>query len=125
MDTLKFINEQMTATEVPYEFGEWTQAVTYPYTVGELPSPEDMEAEDGGESVTLIVNGFHRGDFLALEEIKQKIKKHFHPVFGLRAQTENGAIAVFYGGAFYVPTNEADLKRIQINLIIKTWRGDI
>ena len=54
--------------------------------------------------------------------IKEKIKKHFQD---LRASIDSGSIAVFYGGAFYVPTGEADLKKLQINLNIKTWKGDL
>ena len=122
MDKLKFINEQLTLLSVPYEFGEWSSAVKYPYFTGEI-TEEPITTEDGLEQSTLLLNGFHRGKYIDLEEIKAKIKKHFHPVHGLRGQTESGAIAVFYGGAFYIPTNEADLKRIQINLIIKEWKG--
>ena len=125
MDKLKFINEQMDILAVPYEFGEWTSEIKYPYTVGELPSPEDITTEDGKEETTFILNCFDRGKYIDLEEIKEKIKMHFHPVFGLRAQTMNGSIAVFYDGAFYISTGEADLKRLQINLIIKEWKGDL
>ena len=125
MDKLKFINEQMNEVlEIPYEFGEWTSAIQYPYYVGEITEDEPM-TEDGAESSTMILNGFHRGEFIDLERDKQTIKQHFHPVCGLRGKTESGAIAVYYGGAFYVPTNEADLKRIQINLVIKEWKGAI
>ena len=122
MDKLKFINEQLTAIDVPYEFGEWSSAVKYPYFTGEI-TEEPISTEDGLEQSTLLLNGFHRGKYVDLEEIKAKIKKRFHPIHGLRGQTDSGSIAVFYGGAFFVPTNEADLKRIQINLIIKEWKG--
>lgn len=124
MDKLKFINEQMGVVGVPYEFGEWASAVTYPYYVGEI-TEEPTITEDGAEESTLILNGFHRGKFIDLENDKAKIKKHFHPIHGLRASTDSGAIAVFFDGAFYVPTGEADLKRIQINLKIKEWKGDL
>lgn len=124
MDKLKFIKEQMDILTVPYEFGEWTSKVQYPYYVGEFTEDEPI-SEDGFEQTILLLNGFHRGKYIDLEEDKAKIKKHFHPIHGLRATTDSGAIAVFYGGAFYVPTNEADLKRIQINLIIKEWKGDL
>lgn len=127
MDKLKFIKEQMDILAVPYEFGEWTSDVQYPYFVGEITEDEPM-TEDGYEQSTFILTGFNRGTnnvLLGLEEIKAKIKKHFHSIYGLRGTTESGTIAVFYGGAFYVPTNEAGLKRIQINLIIKEWKGDI
>lgn len=124
MDKLKFINEQMGVIGIPYEFGEWTSAVTYPYYVGEI-TEESTFTEDGAEESTLILDGFHRGKFIDLENDKANIKKHFHPIHGLRASTDSGSIAVFFDGAFYVPTGEADLKRIQINLKIKEWKGDL
>ncbi len=124
MNKLKFIKEQMTAIGIPYEFGEWSSAVEYPYTVGEI-TEEPIVTEDGLEQSTLILTGFHRGKYIDLAEIKEKCKKHFHPVHGLRGQTDSGSIAVFYGGAFFIPTGEADLKKIQINLTIKEWKGDL
>ena len=122
MDKLKFINEQMDILAVPYEFGEWTSKVKYPYFVGEL-TEEPIVTEDGLEESTMILNGFTRGKFLAMEELKDQIKKHFDPRNGLRAKTDSGSITVFFNGSFYVPTGEADLKRIQINLLIKEWKG--
>lgn len=127
MDKLQFINEQMDILSVPYELNEWTSEVQYPYCVGEFTEEPTM-TEDGFEQSTLLLNCFNRGSegvLLGLEKIKAKIKKHFNSIYGLRAETESGSIAVYYGGAFYVPTNEADLKRIQINLIIKEWKGAI
>ena len=119
---LKFINEQMEALGIPYEFGGWSSEVSYPYGVGEYSENEPV-TEDGASEVPFILTFFHRGKRIALEEIKDKIKKHFHPVYGFRIQTESGAIAAFYGGAFYIPTGEADLIKLQINLKIKTWEG--
>lgn len=119
---LKFINEQMEALQIPYEFGEWTSEVQYPYFVGECTEVESV-TEDGGSEASFILTGFHRGDFITLDEIKNKVKKHFPSVHGLRVQTESGAIAAFYGGAFFIPTGEAKLRKIQINLKIKTWEG--
>lgn len=124
MDVLKFINDQMDILGIPYEFGEWTSKVKYPYGVGEITESEST-TEDGKEESVFLLTFFHRGKYIDLEEIKERIKKHFHPVHGLRAQTDSGSIAVFYGGAFYVPTGEADLKKIQINLNIMTWKGDL
>lgn len=123
MSKLKFINEQMAEIGIPYEFGVWSSDVPKTFFVGEIPSAEEMETEDGKEVTTLFLTGFHRGTFLDLEEYKEKIKNHFHPVFGMRGTTDSGAIAVFFDGSFYVPSGEADLKKIQINLKIKEWKG--
>lgn len=122
METLKFIKDQMGILGIPYEFGEWTSDIKYPYFVGEFTEPEST-TEDGKEEPYFILTGFNRGKYIDLEEIKEKIKKHFPSVHGLRAQLDSGSIAVFYGGAFYVPTGEADLKKIQITLNIKQWKG--
>ena len=125
MDILNVIDNEMGIIGIPYMYGEWTDEVTYPYFIGEQPSPEEIITEDGAESVEILVTGFHRGDPIALVEAKDKIRKHFHPVFGHRVQTENGAVAIFYGGAFFVPTMETDLSKIQITLQIKSWKGDL
>ena len=121
MEKLKFINEQLEAIGVPYEFGEWSSDVVYPYFVGEITEEPTM-TEDGQESSTMLLTGFTRNGYMELETIKEKIKRHFHPIHGLRGWIGDNAVVVFYEGSFYVPTDEADLKRIQINLQIKEWK---
>ncbi len=125
MDKLKFISKQMDLIGVPYEFGQWSSAVTYPYFVGEQVSPEAFPAEDGSEESEILLTGFHRGKLIDLETVKNKIKRHFSPWTGLISKTDSGSIAVFFDGSFYIPTGEADLKKIQINLKIKEWKGVI
>ena len=123
MDKLKFIADQMDMIEVPYEFGEWSSDIKYPYTVGEFTEEPTM-TEDGYEQSTLLLTVFHRGKRIDMETVKNKIKSHFPPVYGLRGQTDSGSsIAVFFDGCFYVPSGEADLKKMQINLTIKEWKG--
>lgn len=122
MEKLKFINEQLKALNIPYEFGEWTSDVQYPYFVGEI-TEDAPETEDGAETSTFILTGTHKGSYLDLIKIKEKVKKHFDAIYGLRDRTEAGSISIFWDGAFFVPTNVADLKRIQINLRIKEWKG--
>lgn len=122
MEKLAFINQQMTSIAVPYEFGQWSSEIKYPYFVGEI-TEDAIYTEDGLEQSTLLLTGFHRGDYITLEGIKERIKEHFHPIFGLRGNTESGSIVIFYDGAFSVPSGEADLKKIQINLKIKEWKG--
>ena len=125
MEQLKFINEQMASIAVPYEFMQWTSDIVYPYFVGEITESPTF-SESGFEESTMLLTGFSRGNYLDMETIKEKIKSHFSPVYGLRGQTESGAtITVFYDNAFYVPTGEADLKKLQINLKIFLWKGAI
>jgi hypothetical protein len=123
MKKLKFISEQMDMIGVPYEFGEWTSEIQYPYFVGEI-TEEPTNTEDGLEQSTILLTGFHRGKYIDLETVKEKIKDHFPVFYGLRKQMDNGSVIVaFFDGSFYVPTGEADLKKIQINIKIKEWKG--
>ena len=124
MDKLKFINEQLDSIAVPYEFMEWTSPVVYPYGVGEI-TEDPITTEDGAEQSTLLLTFFHRGKMIDLLTIMEKIKKHFPPIYGLRGETDSGAIAVFYDGFLPIPSGEADLKKIQINLKINEWKGAV
>lgn len=124
MGKLKFISDQMAALGIPYEFGEWTSGVVYPYFVGEI-TEEPTTTEDGLEESTMILTGWARGKYIDLETAKEKIKQHFNHSTGMCASTDSGSIAVFFDGAFYIPSGEADLKKIQINLKIKEWKGAI
>jgi hypothetical protein len=125
MEKLKFIKEQMAAIAVPYEFLEWASDITYPYFVGEITEDPTM-TEDGLEESTMLLTGFHRGKMIDLITVKDRIKSHFNPIYGLTGKTDSGsAIVVFFDGFFPIPTGEADLKKIQINLKIKLWKGAV
>lgn len=125
MEKLKFINEQMGIIAVPYEFDVWTSEIKYPYFVGEI-TEEPTITEDGRESSTMLLTGFHRGKMIDLLAVMEKIKSHFSPVYGLRATTSSGStIVAFFDGYFSIPSGEADLKKIQINIKIYEWKGAI
>ena len=71
---------------------------------------------------TFILNGFTRGTWLSLEESKNKIEQYFNKVSGKTVIAESGnAVAVFYSSSLVIPTGDAELKRIQINLTVKEW----
>lgn len=121
MNMLGIFADEMHTIGVPYEFMSWTSAVEYPYFIGEY-SETIQTTEDGYKESTLTVTGTTRGTWMELEEIKQKLENHFPPIFGLRKATDDGAVVFYYANAFPVPTGEADLKRIQINITVKEWR---
>lgn len=124
MSVLGIISNEMNSMNVPYEFMEWTSAVTYPYWVGEY-SEVPTVTEDGCKETSLILTGTTKGSWLELEQTRALIEKHFPPVYGLRKSTDDGTVVIFYENSFPVPTGEADLKRIQINLQVKEWKGMI
>lgn len=123
-EVLNYINTELGRVGVPYEFLEWTQTVTYPYFVGEYNEFEPT-LESGECDKTFILTGFCRGKDarLKLEEMREKVESAFPARDGNMATLNSGSVvAIFYGSAFYVPTGEAQLYKLQINLSIKLWK---
>lgn len=118
-EVLEHINEQLTAAGINYEFGEWSSDIVYPYFVGEY-SESPPDSEDGRIEATFILTGFSRGSWLDLETAKSKIEQLFSYHTAI---LENGSgVDISYAGATIVPTGDAELKRMQINLTIQEWR---
>jgi hypothetical protein len=127
MSVLKVIEKAMNDLGVNYEFAEWTGDIVYPYFVGEYQEIPSMN-EDGMQETAFILTGFARENegsmnaYVALEETKDKISSHFNKVGGRTVIADNGsAVAVFYSNSLVVPTGDAELKKVQINLEVKEW----
>ena len=120
---LKIVSDAMTALALEYGFGEYSgNPVKYPYFVGEYTENEAI-TEDGLQDSKFLLTGFHRGTWLELEDAKERIENYFNQVSGKTVITDNGsAVAVFYGNSLIVPTGDAELKSIQVNLTIKEWK---
>lgn len=120
ISALKFISEKLERLKIPYAFEEWTaNEVPDPYFVGEYNEVESTEREENGyQETTFILTGTGQ-KWLGLEQAKEIIENNITET----AILPNGnGIAVFYSNSFPVPTGDAELKRIQINLTIKEWR---
>ena len=121
VQALSTILKSMKEIGINYEFGTWTKEVVYPYFTGEYQEAP-VESENGMQETTFLLTGFSRGSWLELEETKEKIKNYFNKVSGKTVIAEDGsAVAIFYEHSLIVPTGDAELKRIQINLSIKEW----
>ena len=125
-EVLKIVSSNMKALGLEYAFGEYSGnnggEIVYPYFVGEYTESEPM-TEDGLHEYTFMLSGFSRGSWLTLENAKERIEKHFNRVSGMTVITDNGSgVAVCYAGSLIVPTGDAELKKIQINLHIKEWK---
>ena len=119
---LKIVSDAMEAMGIAYGLGTYAgNPIVYPYFVGEYNETEPF-TEDGLQESTFLLNGFTRGAWLDLENAKEKIEGYFNKVGGNTVITANGSgVAIFYAVAQIVPTGDAELKRIQINLSIKEW----
>ena len=121
-NALKIINKAMETLGFEYGFVRYNKKpVVYPYWVGEYQE-NTPTSESGYSTSSFLLTGFHRGEWADLETQKEQIENHFNKVSGKTVIAEDGsAVAIFYTHSFVVPTMDAELKRIQINLEIHEW----
>lgn len=120
-ETMKYINNLMGSLSIPYAFMEWkSKPPGDRYFVGEYTeTPMATLEEDGRQETTFILRGFTRGDWGLLEKDKAAIEKS---VAVTTILPDGTGLAIFYGGGYPVPTGDAELKSIKINLTIQEWK---
>lgn len=118
---LQYVNDLIEGFGIPYAFIRWNEKPPEDYYfVGEYnETSSPTKEEDGYQETTFILRGFTRKDWLMLEQAKQIIERNITRTAILPDGT---GIAVIYDYGEVVPTGEADLKSIKINLTIKEWK---
>jgi len=121
-NALKIIKKAMNTLGLEYGFMRYNKRpVVYPYWVGEYQETPTT-SESGHSTSSMMLTGFHRGEWDDLETQKERIENYFNKVSGKVVMVEDGsAVAIFYANSLIVPTGDAELKRIQINLDVQEW----
>lgn len=119
VDILSFISEKLNEIEIPYEFGEWTSTVTYPYFVGSFDET-DYRYEDDCTIGTFTLDGWSRESKITLAEATDKIKEAFAD---LQEVVDDACFFIRYGGSMALPSGEADLFHVTITLYTYEWKG--
>jgi hypothetical protein len=122
---LKIISDAMETLGLAYSFMRFDLAdgeeAPDAYFVGEYEEAPPTD-ESGLQETTFLLTGFTRKSWLLLENAKEEISAYFAKVGGKTVIADNGsAVAIFYANSLVVPTEDAELKRIQINLDVKEW----
>lgn len=119
---LSIVSNAMKALGLEYGVGSYgKKPIVYPYFVGEYTENAPLN-EDGQQTATIMLTGFHRGKWLGLETAKAKIEDYFDKVSGKTVMADDGsAVAIFYENTLIVPKEDAELKSIQINLSVQEW----
>ena len=118
-EILKYIADLLKGQGINYAFMRWNKDIAYPYFVGEYSELEPTD-EDQYHEYSFILTGFTKGTWSDLEVEKAKIENLFNSHTTI---LDNGSgVVISYSGAFPVPIDEGELKKIQINLNIKEWR---
>ena len=118
---LTYVSNLIQSLGIPYAFMRWNNEPPEDYYfVGEyIERPSPTKEEDGRQETTFILRGFTRKTWMLLEEAKDQIEKHCTKIAILPDGT---GIAIFYDSATVVPTGDAELKSIKINLTIQEWK---
>lgn len=120
-EILEYMNLKLKEL-LPYQYYEWSTKVVYPYWIGEY-SEIPSNAEDGFGEDTMMITGTTKGSVIDLENGKEILRKAFSTIKGYHAVLDSGThILVFYDTATSIPTDGTDIKRLQVNLQIKSWK---
>ena len=120
-NTLKVVKAAMQEMGLEYAFRRFRRKTGYPYFVGDYMETDSL-SEDGLQECTVTLTGFARGpgSEFALETAKGKIRNYF-TLEGRAFPFGDGVVVIAYGNAQPIPTEDAELDRIQINLTVKEW----
>lgn len=126
-NVLKVISDGMDAMKLEYDFVRFRKdPIPETYFVGEYTETEPLN-EDGMQETTFLLTGFSRAEsWLELEDAREQIERYFGKVSGKTVIAEDGSVvAVFYADTQIIPTGDAELKSIQINLHVKEWSVNV
>lgn len=117
---MEYVKGMMAGLALPYAYMRWTDdTIPDVYFTGEYTEiPATYREENGRYDITVILRGFTRKEWMVLEEAKAKIERSCAKTVILPDGT---GLAVFYDSGMPVPTGDAELKSIKINLTIQVW----
>ena len=119
-ELLSFIAGKMNQHEIPYEFGEWSSEIKYPYCVGTF-SANDYRFEDNCISGILSIDIWSRDSKLSAVQMADKIAGAFQD---LQEVSGDSAYYIRYLSADLIPSGEMDLFRISMKLYASKWKGE-
>lgn len=123
---IEYFNERMSAV-VQYALGQWegnaADEESCYWVLSDYTEEESASRDESGKQATnVVLRGFTRGKLMLLERDKEKIAKHVPSTTVLEDGT---GVAIMYGYGMIVPTGDADLKSMKINMRIQEWRNDL
>lgn len=120
-EIMGIIADAMESLGLRYDFEEWGGKVEYPYFVGHYDEVAPA-TEDGMQEASFLVTGWSRKSWLELQKAANAIREAFPTVSGRTGEAGGVAYGIWYETSTTVPTEEPELKSIQITLNVKYWR---
>lgn len=123
MKFLKIVADELEKNNIDYQLQRFVCDELPPvFWVGSY-SEMASNTEESKRLFSFTLTGTTTGSFLELENQKETIYNLFLPCSGGRryATDDDGAVIIQYENAFPVETDDENVKRIQINLIVMEW----
>lgn len=121
--TAKLFDERMSAV-VQYALGRWKGKPADKnscYWTGEATELESPNRDENGmQEISVILRGYTRGNLMLLEQEKEKIASKVPCTTILPDGT---GVVILYDYGMMVPTGDAELKSMKINMTIQEWRA--
>lgn len=119
-ESLAFIASALSKAGVRYAYQRWNGSDGDLYWIGSY-SEQQYLPEDQSQTTLFLLDGFSTsGSWSRLEAEKEAIKASFADVRELL--TSESGISVRVESVQTIPTGTADVKRIEIQLLVKEWR---
>lgn len=120
---LKCLGDRLSSV-VPYAFGRWEGEAANEnscyWVLSDYTEAESLTRQENGiQQTNVILRGFTRGPWLLMEKDKEKIEKNVPCTTILEDGT---GVAIMYSSGMIVPTGDAGLKSMKINLTVQEWR---
>lgn len=113
-------NELVNVLGLNYEYMEYTGELKYPYMTGEHYT-NYYDIDTGRLEGELLLEVWNRGKEIDLIQIHDKIQNHFKML--IKYQDGTG-FCIAYKNKQATRTGDMDLKKIQVYLETKIWKGE-
>ncbi len=120
MNCLGILGNELRNMGLNAEFENWTGKIPNYYWVYTYIESENSH-ETNCKSGIIILDGFTRKDISQLEEEKEKIINKF---IDFRKTVDNITVYLGYADGQLIDTQNPELKKIQINIDFKEWKGE-
>lgn len=116
---IETLTTEMKKLDINYALMEWKKDVVYPYFTGEYYE-NSFNYEDCSTTGEILLEGWTRDTWTELYSLCEKIKQHFANFTTVADKT---GISITFINASPVRTGDMELKKIQIRLATKSWKG--
>lgn len=117
---LNTLKNEAKLMNLPYEFDNWRSELKIPYFVGEISEVQTLD-EDGKREFDFILTGEDVETYSRLLDYCESIRKRYE--YGHSIVVDGGVVKIIYNNTIFVPVEDENVKRIQINITVYLWEG--